>query len=110
MMFREFFATPRAGRDRNGARAECFSAGDISWRIADDVDLVRGKFAPMLFFRARAGKCSEFVPIVVIVGEGAEFKKMPDTVMTELELCTARAVAGEQSEEQMLWRLPTFEQ
>src|SRR5260370_3132005 len=110
MMFREFFATPRAGRDRDGARADRFSAGDISWRIADDVDLVRRKFAPMLFFRARAGKCSELVPIVVIVGEGAEFKKMPDTVMTEVELCAARDVAGEQAEHETFSRFQSFEQ
>jgi len=110
MMFREFFATPCAGRDRDGACAERFSAGDISWRIADDVDLVRRKFAPMLFFRARAGKCSKFVPIVVIVGEGAEFKKMPDTVMTEFELCAARDVAGEQAEHEMFSRFQSFKQ
>src|SRR5713101_2796386 len=62
------------------------------------------------FSFARAGKCSELVPIVVIVGEGAEFKKMPDTVMTEFELCAARDVAGEQAEHETFSRFQSFEQ
>ncbi len=89
MVFGELFATPGAGRDRDGARAERFPAGDIARRIADHIDLVRGKFATVLFLRACAGKCSEFIPIVVVVGEGAEFKKMPDAVVTEFELRAA---------------------
>ena len=89
MMFREFFATPRAGRDRDGARAERFSAGDIARRIADDVDLVLGKFAAVFFLRPGAGKGAEFIPIVMVIGEGAEFKEMPDAVVAEFELRAA---------------------
>src|SRR2546423_11610076 len=104
MMLREFFATPHAGGHGDSASAERFSAGDVARRIADDVDLVRGKFAAVLFFRAGAGKCSELVPIVVVVGKGAEFKKMPDPVVAEFELCAAGNVAGEQAEPEMFSR------
>src|SRR5712664_1226802 len=110
MMLREFFATPRSGRDRDGARAERFPASDIAWRIADDIDLIRGKFAAVLFFRAGAGKCSEFIPIVVVVGEGAEFKEVPDAVVAKFELCPARDVAGEQAEHEMFSSFQSFEQ
>src|SRR3989442_353359 len=109
-MFRQLFSAPGAGRDRNGARAERFSTGDIARRIADDVDLVLGKFAAVFFLRPGAGKGAEFIPIVVIVGEGAEFKEMPDAVVTEFELRAARDVAGEQAEHEMLSRFQSFEQ
>src|ERR1700737_977160 len=101
MMFSQFFLGPSAGRNRDGAGAERFSAGDIARRVADDVDLVRGKFSAVLFLRPSTGKWSELVPIVVVVGEGAEFKKMPDAVVAELELRTARDVAGEKAKHQM---------
>src|SRR5436853_2410432 len=109
-MFREFFPAPSAGRDRDGARAQRLSAGNIAGRIADDIDLVRGKFAPMLFFRAGAGKCAEFVPIVVIIGEGSEFKKMPDAVVAEFELCAAGDVASEKPKNEMLARFQLSKQ
>src|SRR5438309_8165689 len=110
MMFGEFFPAPRAGRDRDGTGAERFSAGDIARRIADDVDLLRRKFAAVLFFRAGAGECSEFIAIVVVVGESAEFKKMPDAVVAELELCPAGNVAREQAEHEMFSCFQSFEQ
>ena len=109
-MLGEFFATPCAGGDRDGARAERLSAGNIARRITDDVDLVLGKFTAVLFFRAGTGKRSEFIPIVVVVGESAEFKKMPDAVVTKFELCAARDVAGEKPEHEMFSRFQSFEQ
>src|SRR4051794_5509234 len=109
-MFREFFAAPSAGRDRDGACAQRLAAGNIAGRIADDIDLVRGKFPAVLFFSAGAGKFSEFVPIVVIVGESAKFKKMPDAVVTEFELCTAGDVPSEEPKDEMLARFQLFKQ
>src|SRR5947207_1326220 len=109
-MFRQFFPAPGACGDRDGAGAERFSAGNIARRVADDVDLLRGKFAAVLFLGPGTGKCSELVAIVVVVGEGAKFKKMPDAVVAKLELCTAGDVAGEQPEHQMFSRFELFEQ
>src|SRR6202011_814891 len=100
-MLSQLFPAPCAGRDRDRAGAERLSAGDIARRVADDVDLVRGKFAAVLFLRPSTGKWSELVPIVVVVGEGAEFKKMPDAVVAELELRSAGDVAGEKAKHQM---------
>src|SRR5947207_16009430 len=99
MMLRQFFAAPGTCRDGDGACAERFSAGDIARRVADDIDLVRGKFATVLFFRAGAGKRTEFIAIAVVVGEGAESKAVPDAIMAESDLCAASDVAGKQSED-----------
>src|ERR1700731_885054 len=110
MMFREFVPAPSASRNRDGAGAERFSAGDIAGRIADDVDLIRRKFAPVLFLGPGAGKWSELVAIVVVVGEGAELKKMPDAVVAEFEFRAARNVAGEQPEDEMLAHFELIQQ
>src|SRR5207253_6910821 len=110
MMLRQFFAAPSTGRDGDGACAERFSAGDIARRVTDDIDLVCGKFATVLFFRAGAGKRTEFIAIVVVVGEGAEFKEVPDAIMAEFELCAACDVAGKKSEDEVFSRLQLFKQ
>ena len=55
-MFRQFFPAPGAGRDRYGAGAERFATGDIAGRIADNVDLLRGKLAAVLLLRPGPGK------------------------------------------------------
>ena len=88
-MLREFFAAPGAGRDRDGPRAERFSTGDVPRRVADDIDLGGGKFPSVFFFRARAGECAKLVAVVVIVRESAELEKVPDAIMTELQLRAA---------------------
>src|SRR6266480_3791694 len=72
-MFRQFFPAPAASRDRDGSGAERFSAANITRRVADDVDLLRGKFAAVLFLRPGAGKCSELVAIVEVVGNFETF-------------------------------------
>src|SRR5438094_7825748 len=36
-------ARPTASSNRNGARAKCFSAGDVVLGIADDIDIACGK-------------------------------------------------------------------
>src|SRR5438270_6569349 len=109
-MFRQFFPAPGACGDRDGAGTERFSAGNIARRVADDVNLVRGKFAAVLFLGPGTGKRSELVAIVVIVGEGAEFKKMPNAVVVEFELCAAGNVAGEQPEDKMFSRFQLFKE
>src|SRR5438552_16894659 len=109
-MLRQFFAAPSTGGDGDGACAERFSAGDIARRVADDVDLVRGKFAAVLVFGAGAGKCTELIPIVVVVGEGAKFKEMPDTVVAEFELCAACDLAGKEPEDEVFSRFQLFKQ
>ena len=76
--------TPRAGRDGDSTRAECFAAGDIARGVADHVDFGRGEFAAMLFFCASPSEWSEPISILMIVGKRAELKKMPDTIMFEL--------------------------
>src|SRR5205807_1437076 len=86
VMLRELFAAPAASRDRNRASAERFPASDIARCVADNVDLVRGKFASVLLFGASAGKFTEFIPIVVVVRKSAELKEMPDAIVAELQL------------------------
>src|SRR4029077_468712 len=108
MMFRQFFPIPGPGGDGDGAGAERSSAGDVTRCIANDVDLVRGKFAPVLFHGPSTGKCSQLIPIVMVVGEGAELKKVPDAVVAEFELCSAGNVAGEQPKNKMFSRFESF--
>src|SRR5947207_14221061 len=98
-MFGQLFAAPSPGGDGNRACAERFSASNVARRIADNVDLVGGKFASMFLFRARAREFAKLVAVVMIVGERSEFKKMPDAVMTELQLRTTRDVACQETED-----------
>src|ERR1043165_7029295 len=105
MMFSQFVSAPSPGCDRDRARPQRLPAGNVARSIADDIDFIGRKFPSMLFFCARPGKCSEPVPIMVIVGKGAEFKEMPDPVMTELKLSAAGEIAGKESEDDVLSRL-----
>jgi len=63
---------PGTGRDRDGARAERFPAGDVVAGIPNDVDLLWRKIDSSRLLRAREGEGAEFVAIRVIVGERAE--------------------------------------
>src|SRR5437016_7838355 len=101
-MLGQFFAIPATGGDRYGPCAEGLPAGDISRRVANDIDFVSGEFAAMLFLRAGPGKFAKLVSVVVVVGEGAELKKMPDAVVPELQLRSARDVARQKSEHEVL--------
>ena len=49
----------------------------------------------MLFLGPGLRERAELIAIGVIVSERAEFKKMPDTVMSEFELSSARNVSGQ---------------
>src|SRR5258705_2336788 len=106
----EFFPTPRAGRDRNGARAERLAASDVARGVTDDVNFLHGKFPTVFFFGAGPGKRAELVAIVVIVREGSEFKKMPDAVMVEFQLRAARQVPSQQAEHDVFSSFQLLEQ
>src|SRR5690242_1640458 len=100
-MFCEFLPTPGAGRDGDGARPEGLAAGDVTRRIADNIDLVRRKFAAVLFFRSSAGERPELVAIMMVVRERAELEEMPYTVVAEFELRAAGQVSGEKPKHDM---------
>src|SRR6185295_12273376 len=69
------FARPTASRNRNGACAKCFST----------VDIGRIEVVTVLSLSAFSGKSAEFVSIVMVIRESAEFKEIPETVMLKLE-------------------------
>src|SRR3954470_8994936 len=101
-MLRQFFAAPGSSRNGNRPSADRFAAGDVARGIADHIDLVSGKFATMLFPGARASELTELIAIVVIVGKGAEFEKMPNAVVIKLQLSAPRKISGEQGEDDVL--------
>ena len=88
------FARPTASRNRNGACAECVSTGDIVIGIADDIDIGRIEVVTMLSLSAFSGKSAEFVSIVMVIRESAEFKEIPETVMLKLEPCALLEIPG----------------
>src|SRR4051795_5380150 len=97
----EIGARATAGRDCDRARTDRFAAGDVMRCVSDDVDLCGFKFMTVLFLGAAASKRSKLIPIVVIVRERAKFEKVPDAVMLEFQLCTARYVPGQQRENEV---------
>src|SRR6202045_2024848 len=109
-MFGEVCARPRSGGDGNGARAKSFAAGDVARGVANHIGFFGQKFATMFFLRTCPSKTTEFVAIMVIIGKCAEFKKMPDSVMLELELRAARDIAGQERENKMRAGFQAFEQ
>ena len=88
------FARPTASRNRNSARAKCVSTGDIVIGIADDIDIGRIEVVTMLSLSAFSGKSAEFVSIVMVIRESAEFKEIPKTVMLKLEPCALLQIPG----------------
>src|SRR6202171_6471027 len=109
-MFGKVCARPRSGGDGNGARAKSFAAGDVAWGVANHIGFFGRKFATMFFLGACSRKTAEFVAIMVIIGKCAEFKKMPDAVVLELELRAARGIAGQKREDEMRAGFQAFEQ
>ena len=84
LVFRQLLPRPGAGRDRDGARAECFPAGNVVAGIADHVDLCRRKIDSGLLPRTRESKSAKLITIVVIIGERAKRKEPPQIVVLEL--------------------------
>src|SRR5437763_10377098 len=78
-------ARPTASSNRNGARAKCFSAGDVVIGIADDIDIGRIEIVTMSCLSTFSGESAELVPIMMVVRESAKFKKIPETVMLKFE-------------------------
>ena len=63
----------------------------------------------MLLLCAGTSESAELVSVAVIVGKRAEFKKMPNAVMLQLESRAARDVSSEKREHDMRPRLEQFE-
>src|SRR6266496_3971006 len=104
LIFYKLIATPSTGCDGNRACAERLAAGDITRRVADHIDLGSGEFAAMLFFCARAREGAQAVAVPMIVGKGAELKKVPDAKVFELELRSARDISSQKREHQLFSR------
>jgi len=109
-MFGEVCARPRSGGDGNGARAESFAASNVARGVANHIGFFRRKFAAMFFPGARSRETAEFVAVMVIIGKCAEFKKMPDAVVLELELRAARDISGQKREDKIRAGFQAFEQ
>src|SRR5438876_10021165 len=105
MIFGKSIATPGAGRHGDGARAQGLATSNIARRIADYIDLGGGELAAVSLICARASERSEPVTISMIIGERAKFKKVPDTVMLELELRAAGYIASKKRQHEMRPRL-----
>jgi hypothetical protein len=103
------FARPTASRNRNGACAKCVSTGDIVIGIADDVDIGRIEVVTTLSLSAFSGKSAEFVSIVMVIRESAEFKEIPETVMLKLEPCALLQIPGQKGEHNIGLRLQSLE-
>lgn len=110
LIFCKLLTAPCPGCDGNGTGAEGFAAGDVARRIADHVDLGCGELAAMLFLCPGASNGSKPVAVVMVVGKGAEFKEVPDAIVFQFQLRTARDIPGEKRQHQMRPRLQSFEQ
>src|SRR5438270_10168530 len=103
------FARPTASRNRNGARAKCVSTGDVVIGIADHIDIGRIEVVTMLSLSAFSGKSAEFVSIVMVIRESAEFKEIPETVMLKLEPCALLQIPGQKGEHNVGLRFQSLE-
>src|SRR5206468_10550792 len=109
-IFCKLIPAPSAGRHGNGPRAERSAACNVARRIANNVDLFCGELATMLLFCPGTRESPELIPIPMIVGKSAKFKKMPDAVVLEFQSRSAGNISGEQREHQTPPRLELFEQ
>ena len=105
MIFGKSIATPGAGRHGDRARAQGLATSNIAGCISDYIDLGGRELAAVFFRCARAREGSEPVTISMIIGERAKFKKVPDTVMLELELRAAGYIASKKRQHEMWPRL-----
>jgi hypothetical protein len=81
----------------DGFCADDFAAFDVPGCIADDKNVLGRKFDAVAFARAAQGMGAKVVAPRAVVGEGAEFKVMPDGEVFELDPGAAQEVAGEQA-------------
>ena len=110
LVFCKLLETPCAGCDGDSACAERFAAGNIARRVADHVDLGCGKLAAMLFLCARTSERPEPVTVPMIVRKGAELKKVPNAIVFELELRSARDIPSEKRDYEVRPRLQFLKQ
>jgi len=80
-MCRQLFARPRSRGDSNGSCAESFAAGDVVPGVADYIDLSGVEIVAVFLLSTRAGELTELITIVMVVRKGAEFEKIPETVV-----------------------------
>ena len=66
--------------------------------IADDIDIGRIEVVTMLSLSAFSGESAEFVSIMMVVRESAEFKEIPEAVMLKLEPCALLQIPGQKRE------------
>src|SRR5437763_4521006 len=105
MIFGKSIATPGAGRQGAGARAHGLATSNDARRIADYINLRGGKLAAVSLICARASERSDPVTISMIIGERAKLKKVPDTLMLDLELRAAGYIASKKRQQEMRpWR------
>src|SRR6266513_2021660 len=69
------------GGNGDGVRTDGSGAGDVVWRVAENVNLFGWKLAPAAFQGARTGETPQFVSVMMIIGKGAELEIVPDAVM-----------------------------
>src|SRR5262249_24700396 len=94
----ELLARKTSGRDCDCARADCFPASDVVRSVANHVNRRRLELESMLFPRSVSGESAELIAIVMIIGKGPEFEKLPETVVREFEPRAPLHVAGQQGE------------
>ena len=104
------FTRPTASRNRNGARAKCFSAGDVVIGIADDIDIGRIEIVTMSCLSTFSGESAELVPIMMVVRESAKFKKIPETVMLKLEPRSLLQISSQKREHDVGLSLQSFKE
>lgn len=86
-----------AGGHGQGAGPDGATARDIVRRIADDPNGFRQESTPNVGGGAPHRVRPEFIALFAVVGESAEGEKIPEIVMTKLNLSTSFNVAGEDS-------------
>src|SRR5438093_12117508 len=90
-------ARPTASSNRNGARAKCFSAGDVVLGIADDIDIGRIEIVTMSCLSAFSGKSAKLVSILWAFRKRAKSKKFQKTELLKLSLSAWLRISGKKA-------------
>src|SRR5438132_11759425 len=64
-------ARPTASSNRNGARAKCFSAGDVVLGIADDIDIGRIEIVTLYCLSELSGRRDNMDSIMIVNRDSA---------------------------------------
>ena len=76
--------------------------------IADNIDIGRIEIVTMPCLSAFSGESAEFVPIMMVVRESAEFKEIPEAVMLKLEPRALLQIPGQKREHDIGLRFQSF--